>query len=185
MAGLPPRTQLRLSAGITATFDLDYTSAIDVGPYTVTLGTDILVADGMFKNTTNNQLDLRFDRDIDPTSFTPANILRMTGPAGDVSEVQTLTLSGNTAGSFTLTFNGFTTNSLNGTATVTEITTELNALQSIGGVGGRVLVTQSGNVFTITFGGSLAFTHQPQITATAIGGLVVATNTVGFSVVPV
>ncbi len=87
--------------------------------------------------------------------------------------VQTVTVAG-TTGTFTLTFNGQTT------ATTTPLTLvsakgavvdnaavllqdALNALSNIGGVGGSVSVMQAGNVFTVTFGGTLAAKVQQQL----------------------
>src|SRR5262249_47420869 len=35
-------------------------------------------------NGINDKLDVVFDRDMDPTSFTPADILRIVGPAGPI-----------------------------------------------------------------------------------------------------
>ncbi|MCI0680876.1 MAG: autotransporter-associated beta strand repeat-containing protein [Gemmataceae bacterium] len=53
------------------------------------------------------------------------------------AEVQTVTLSGSTTGTFTLSFNGQPTNPLLATATAQEVRDELNALSTIGGVGVR------------------------------------------------
>jgi autotransporter-associated beta strand protein len=103
------------------------------------------------------------------------------------SEVQTVTVLGS-SGTFTLTFNGQTTGALahdvpasgGGTAT-SSMQNALNALSSIGGVGGSVTVTQSGNVYTVTFGGNLANSAEPLMTGTGAGGAtpVVATQVQG------
>ncbi len=97
--------------------------------------------------------------------------------ASNSAEVQTITVSGAT-GSFTLTFNGQTSGPLPFNATATQVQTALNALSSIGGVGGSVAVTQSGGVSTVTFGGALGVGDQPQISATGAGGVTAGTATV-------
>src|SRR5262249_5662989 len=98
-------------------------------------------------------------------------------PLALTSEVQTVNLTGATAGAkgFTLPFHGFTTPAITYTGTAvdaTNIANALNALNSIGGVSGSVTVTQvSPGVYNVSFGGNLAtFTtgttgfNQPQIT---------------------
>ena len=94
-----------------------------------------------------------------------------------VSEVQQVTVTGVT-GSFTLTFNGQTTASMNWDALPSDLESKLNDLSSIGGVNGGVHVSQAGNVYTIIFGGSLVLTDVPQMTATGSGGATVAVATV-------
>src|SRR5207253_2024216 len=96
------------------------------------------------------------------------------------NEVQTVTVSG-TAGTFTLTFNGQTTASLPFDVTAAGMQSAIDALSTVGGVGGLVTVTQSGTAYTVTFGGSLAGFNQPILTAVGTGGtsVVVATVTEG------
>src|SRR5205814_5436671 len=98
------------------------------------------------------------------TSDTYTITVQNNGPSAVVatSEIQTISLSGNT-GTFTLTFNGFTTPTNTpldaSSATLgSDIQNALNSLQSIGGVGGAVTVSPlgSGTAFTVTFGGALA-----------------------------
>ncbi|MEP7337100.1 MAG: putative Ig domain-containing protein [Acidobacteriota bacterium] len=97
------------------------------------------------------------------------------GASAIFSEAQAVTVSG-TAGTFTLTFDGQTTNALAFNATAALVQTELNALSSIGGVGGSVTVNKIGNRYIILFGGALAGTNQPLMTAAGSGG---ATASVG------
>ena len=92
-------------------------------------------------------------------------------------EVQRLALGGAGSGSFSLTFNGQTTAQLSAAATAAQVQAALNALSSIGGVGGSVVAVQSGTTFTITFGGTLVATDVPQMTATGTGGTTVAVTT--------
>ena len=82
-------------------------------------------------------------------------------------EIQTVTVS--TAGTFTLSFNGFTTDPINGSSTTlaADIQAALNALPSIGGKGGHVTVTHAGNVFRVTFSGNLIGNDLVQMTASA------------------
>ncbi len=98
------------------------------------------------------------------------------------SEVQTVTLGGVTTGTFSLTFNGQTA-TFNATDSAATVQAGLNALSSIGGVGGSVSVLLSGAVYTVTFGGTLANADQPALTASGFGGTTAVVNTVtdGFT----
>jgi uncharacterized delta-60 repeat protein len=99
-----------------------------------------------------------------------------------VADVQTIAVTG-TAGTYTLTFNGFTTIPIAFNAPATgpnSVQAALNALQSIGGVGGSVNVTQVGTLYTVTFAGTLGVFNQPQMTSVANGcSVVVSTQTAG------
>ncbi|HEV8435003.1 MAG TPA: IPT/TIG domain-containing protein [Thermoanaerobaculia bacterium] len=88
-----------------------------------------------------------------------------------VSNVQTVNVSG--SGTFTLRFNGSATPALATGATPAAVQAALNALPTIGGVGGSVVVTQSGLVYTVTFGGTLTG-PQPQLTSSASAGVTAA-----------
>jgi hypothetical protein len=86
------------------------------------------------------------------------------------SEEQVLTVPG-TVSQYTLTFNGFTTSTVFTPATTAlGMQNALQALPSIGGVGGTVAVTKLGNTYTIDFTGSLSGFDQPPLTATTVGG---------------
>lgn len=50
--------------------------------------------DTLYLNSGANAIDVNFDRDINPASFTPSSILRMTGPYGPVSGPFTVTPTG-------------------------------------------------------------------------------------------
>jgi autotransporter-associated beta strand protein len=92
-------------------------------------------------------------------------------------EQQTVAVFGGN-GTFTLSFNGFTTTPLDVTSIslASDIQTALNNLPSIGGLPqpGSVQVTQgtgnSSNVFTVVFLGSLQFTNVPQLTWSNLSG---------------
>src|SRR5207249_1997768 len=81
---------------------------------------------------------------------------------------QSLAVNGAPTASFTLNFNGATTGALALSASATQVQAQLNGLSTIGGVGGLVTVTLAGGTYTITFGGTLAGSLQPLITATAV-----------------
>ncbi len=99
-----------------------------------------------------------------------SNSLSLGGPT--TSSVQAVTITG-PAGNFTLQFGANTTGQLSSSATAAQVQTALDGLPSINKSGtGFVTVTQLGNVYTITFGGSLAAAPQPNLIATGIGGTV-------------
>jgi hypothetical protein len=86
-----------------------------------------------------------------------------------LSNVQSVAVTG--SGTFTLTFNGATTPPISTGATAGAVQAALNALPSIGGVGGSVTVTSSG-AYTVTFSGTLGG-PQPEMTAGASAGVTV------------
>ena len=98
------------------------------------------------------------------------------------AEIQTVTVTGSTSGTFTLTFDGRTTGPLSATASSLDVQNALNALVTVGGTGGEASVTKLNNIYTITFGGSLSGADQPALVAAGAGGTVpvVATTTQGY-----
>jgi hypothetical protein len=113
---------------------------------------------------------------------TPTMALLPGSPAihggGSYDEVQQVAVSGG-AGTFILTFNGSNTVSLAFNAAAADVQSALNALPAIDGA---AAVSLSGNVYTVTFAGSLAGQALPQMTASGSGGAtaVVSTLTVGM-----
>jgi len=95
------------------------------------------------------------------------------GGATPFNEAQLILLQAG-SGTYTLTFNGQTTNSLPFDATAAQIQTALNALSTIGGVGGNITVSQTVISFfngdkqissVVSFGGTLSGSNQPLMTA--------------------
>jgi hypothetical protein len=95
-------------------------------------------------------------------------------PGITISNVQTVTVTGG-AGTFALTFNGQSTSSMAFNATAAAVQSQLNALSTIGGVGGSVSVSLSAGVYTVTFAGTLTG-PQPQMTAIGAGGATVTVS---------
>jgi autotransporter-associated beta strand protein len=88
------------------------------------------------------------------------------GAGGAASTVQTVTIGNAIGGSFELYFNGQETAAIAYNASAATVATDLDALTTIGGIGGSVTVTDPNpsanpNVYTITFGGSQAGIAQP------------------------
>jgi fibronectin-binding autotransporter adhesin len=80
--------------------------------------------------------------------------------------VQTVTITNATGGTFELYFNGVYSSTMNWNASAATVQSTLNAMSTIGGIGGSVTVTNPNssanpNVYTITFGGTLAGFSQP------------------------
>lgn len=102
--------------------------------------------------------------------------------AGTSEEVQTLTEGGAGLTSYTITFNGQTTDPLDDDATPAQVQAALEALSSVGA--GNVAVTGTTNpiAMSVKFQGDLANADQPAMTTTPTGGtgtVVVATGTAG------
>lgn len=93
-----------------------------------------------------------------------------------IAEVQSVTITG-TSGTFALTFNGQTTGNLaynvpasGGAGATACMENALNALPSIGGVGGFVTVTKLANVYTVTFDGTLRGADLPLLGVSGSAG---------------
>ncbi len=105
------------------------------------------------------------------------------GPYNVTDEVQTLTEGGSGLTSFTITYSGQTTTSLDDDATAAEVQAALAALSNVGA--GNVIVTGgplATGPFTVSFVGALADTNVAQMTTTPTGGtgtVTVATATAG------
>jgi autotransporter-associated beta strand protein len=126
-----------------------------------------------------------------PTDFSTNGILTLANSQAlgqtVTPEVETVTTSG-TTGSFVLSFNGSSTTAtlLTDNATALAVQQALDALPTIGQVGGSVSVavtnpTPETTLYTITFAGSLAGFNESQIQAVGSGGLTAtaATTVVG------
>lgn len=102
---------------------------------------------------------------------------------GTTEEVQTLTEGGSGLTSFTITYSGQTTASIDDDATAAEVQAALEALSNL--APGDVVVTGGPlgtGPMTVTFGGTLANTNVAQMTTTPTGGtgtVTVATTTAG------
>lgn len=102
------------------------------------------------------------------TPIHPRIVTATTTPGdGTHNEVQTVSLQNAAVGTFTLTFDGQTTSALAYGASAATVQTALRALSSITGT--NVNVTKSGDVYTLTFVGTLGDADQPQTTADASG----------------
>jgi uncharacterized repeat protein (TIGR01451 family) len=107
-----------------------------------------------------------------PTNFKPAP-----------NETQSVTIAA-AGGTYTLTFEGQTTNPIMYNATAAVVQAELDALSTIGGVGGSVTVIggvgdpSGANPYIVTFGGSLAGINVSSLTVNASSLFSVVGNTV-------
>lgn len=121
-------------------------------------------------------------------SGTPIGVVTATGLYGpytgdSTDEAQTITEGGSGLTSFTLTYAGQTTTSIDDDATAAQVQAALEALSNIGE--GNVLVTGGPlgtGPFTVTFRGDLANTNVAQMTATPTGGtgtVTIGTTTAG------
>src|SRR4029450_2605160 len=82
------------------------------------------------------------------------------------------------SGTFTLTFEGYTTGALAFNATAAQVATALNGLASIGGSFGVVGVTKVANVYTVAFGGpTMVNANEPQMTSAGAGGATATVST--------
>ncbi len=131
------------------------------------------------------------------TAFVNSNInesgalqINYTGNANTPSQylnferVQTVTLSGATAGTtaFSLNFNGESTTPITFNAGIAAtVQARLNALSTITGIGASVSVTQVGNTFFVTFKDSLGGFDIPTLNATITSAFGTGTITVGVA----
>lgn len=100
-------------------------------------------------------------------NLTGINWLTITNAIRDdiygTNELQTVTLTGYTTGTFTLTFDGQTTASIAATAAAATVQAALEALSSIGS--GNVTVTGAAGAWVVEFVGMLAKTNVSEMTA--------------------
>lgn len=85
------------------------------------------------------------------------------------NEVQKVTEGGSGLTSFTLTYSGQTTDSIDAAATAADVQAALEALSNVG-AGNVTVAGADGGPYTVTFSGSLAGTNIAQMTATPTGG---------------
>lgn len=85
-------------------------------------------------------------------------------PLGPTDEIQTLSITGD-YGTYTVTYDGDTTDPLPATATAAELEDAL--LTAAGLSAGDITVTGTPAEFTLTYGGALAATDVPEITTSA------------------
>ena len=135
---------------------------------------------GIAVNTSGNGAPVGTTYVVDGGSNTGGNRIQRFSPTGafqrlwgqdvvasSVNELQRFVLSA-TAGTYTLSFNGFTTNPIASDATAFAVDEALGALPSIGGdanVNVQSTPSPDGIHFFVTFKGALAATDQPQLSA--------------------
>jgi subtilisin-like proprotein convertase family protein len=127
---------------------------------------NLSATDNLVLNGTNNGIDVTFDRNIDPTTFTPANILRISGPMGPIT---TYTLGP------TVSFTGGGGSGASGFATI------------VGGQVTAVTLTSGGSGYTspptVVFnggGGTLAV-GTASIAGGAVTGVTITNGGQGYS----
>jgi len=132
-----------------------------------------------------------FSTSVWPNDYLPSGLVLakiaatgLYGPyGGTTEEVVTLTEGGSGLTSFTITFGGDTTASIDDDATAAQVQAALEALDSIGA--GNVIVTGgplATGPFSLTFSGALSDTDVGAVTTTPTGGsgtVVVAVGTTG------
>ena len=115
------------------------------------------------------------------TTFVNAGILNVQNNFGlgvPVNEVQAITVTGSTTGSFTLQFMTSPRVTLPAVTTATTVANDINGLLTGLGIAGTVSVKQTANVYTVTFdGGAVAGLNQPQLVAAGSGGTLAVAST--------
>jgi hypothetical protein len=94
----------------------------------------------------------------------------ITTGSGGTNEVQLVTISNATSGTFTLTYSGQTTGAIAYNAAASAVQTAIQALSNVG-AGNATVTGSNGGPYTVTFAGTLADTNVAQMTASA-GSLV-------------
>lgn len=113
--------------------------------------------------------------DIPAISFTTPQITETTaGITGSTNEVQTLTLGGAAAGTYTLTYGGFSSTPIAVGASAAAVQTALN---NIAYLNGHVTVAASGSDYTITFDNSLGNVDMLGFEDAYTGGTAAITTT--------
>ena len=109
-----------------------------------------------------------------------ANAANLDNLGNGTNEVQTLTQSGVTSGTMTISFGGYSTPALDREATAAEVQAALEALPSIGAT--NVTVARSGSagarVYTCTFVNALGSQNVGNLSATSTAGSIAQATTV-------
>jgi len=125
--------------------------------------------------TVDNGFCLPAGQEINISVDNPCKVYVIATPAGNSQQVVTLAGLG-APDTFTLTFNGETTNDIADDATAATVKTELEGLANIGA--GNVDVTgNAGGPYTVEFKGTLAKRDVSLITGVATTGTVTVTKT--------
>jgi subtilisin-like proprotein convertase family protein len=98
--------------------------------FTFTANADVRTSDNLVYNQPTNNVTVTFDRDMDPTTFTAANVVRMTGPLGDIAGPFTVTPIVGSNRSFRV---GFPTQVITGQYNLEFSPTMLASATSVGG----------------------------------------------------
>ncbi|HKI38793.1 MAG TPA: proprotein convertase P-domain-containing protein, partial [Gemmataceae bacterium] len=139
-------------------------TSVAFNPAASTSATDNLVLNG-----TNNGVDVTFDRNIQPATFTPANVLRIEGPLGPIT---TYTLGP------AVSFSGGGGSGASGIATI------------VGGLVTAVTITNSGSGYTsaptvvFTGGGGVGAIGAATIAGGKVTGVTVTSGGVGYTSTP-
>src|SRR5262245_21414604 len=121
---------------------------------------------------------LSADAHFDVELFNKPTIVTLTtqeGAAPGTNETQRITLVNATGGTFSLSFNGVSTDPILHGAAASVVKSELEGLASIGS--GNVLVAKVGTSYVVTFQGALAATNVAKITAE--GSKLQSTDSIG------
>ena len=127
---------------------------------------NLSATDNLVLNGTNNAVDVTFDRDIDPTTFTPANIVRIVGPVGPIT---TYTLGP------AVSFSGGGGTGASGIATI------------VGGVITAVTITNQGSGYTsaptvlFSGGGGIQAAGTATIASGKVTGVTITSPGIGYS----
>ncbi|MFO0926215.1 MAG: Ig-like domain repeat protein [Gemmataceae bacterium] len=168
-------------------FRLPYTTdtlpLIIPGPYVTgsTVPDNPTSADNLVLNGTNGVIDVTFDRDIDPTTFTSDNVLQVVGPVGPITPYSvspttvSLTGGGGTGAAATAVFsNGVTgvtvTGGGSGYATTPTVTFSPPTDPSGTTATGTAVLDSVVASFTVTNGGTSFYTSAPTVVLTGGGG---------------
>ena len=193
--GLPSVQQVAVTGSAGSTFTLDFegddTDPIDVGASASDVATELnalntINANGGGVNVTydsnTNVYTVAFN--VGPLADSVQPLLTLTGTTGDANatiadfsgppEVQSVTVSGPTSGTFTLTFEGQTTAALPVDSSASSVASALDALSTIKAGGGAVDVAynSTSGVYAISFDqGPLATSLQPELSVAASSGV--------------
>lgn len=129
---------------------------------------------GLVVDAAGGSSGFRWGESMGVSNFAVETWTEVPGASCGVNEVQSLTVGGSGLTSFTITYAGQTTASIDDAASAAAVQAALEALSNIGG--GDVSVTgPDGGPWIVTFQGALAHANVAQMTTTPTGGTGVVT----------
>lgn len=169
----------QVTTGSTSTVTVSWAAVTGANGYKIYRGTSAsgenLLVGQVFSQSTTSFIDVG----TVPATFTPTELV---AGAAAINEVQQITLTGASGGTFQLGFEGVETIALSYAESAADMQTQLQALSTVG-AGGFTVSGANGGPFTVTAAGPLAGMPLPYIAANSTALVGSSTTTAALTTV--